>query len=122
MLAAMVTYWTFVTPSLPWLVPHFRCCLPGVSLDSAQMNREIHSLPHKLGGAKTPRPSVAHKLLEAFQHIGNQRPRKIARESLDRRRALIEERGQICRRLVLLPEDVVLILKQNLAVAIGQRD
>lgn len=54
---------------------------------------------------------------EAFQNIRNQRFGEIATQTLEGRRILLQKRRQVRGRLVLLPENVILVLIKNFSVA-----
>ena len=59
---------------------------------------------------------------EAFQHVRDQRPGKVAAQPIQCRRALLKKRRQVGGGLILLPEYIVLVLVKNSAVPPVQRD
>ena len=58
---------------------------------------------------------------KALKNIGNQLPGEGARQPIDCRRILLDKRRQVRRGLVLLAEHVVVVLVENLPVAVIQR-
>ena len=58
---------------------------------------------------------------EPFQNIGHKLPRKRARKPIDGGRVFLDKGRQVGGGLVLFPENVVVVLVENLAIAVIQR-